>query len=124
MSHRFRIVFIASLALLGAGCATPGRLTILESVGPSNARFPEGARVAPGERLVLRPGDRVIIVQDNLFIRTFRGPGTFLARMTGGEDQRRPRVGTGAVRSMPLSTDPDPARSRFIVCPQDRRCPR
>jgi hypothetical protein len=124
MSHRFRIVTITSLALLGAGCATPGRLTILESVGPSNARFPEGSRLTQGERLMLRAGDRVTIVQDDLFIRTFRGPGTFQARMTGGEDQRRRRLATGAVRGMPLSIDPDPARSRFIVCPQDRRCPR
>jgi hypothetical protein len=120
MSHRFRIALIASLALLGAGCATTGRLAILESVGPSNARFPEGSRLAPGERLVLRLGDRVTIVQDDLFIRTFRGPGAFEARMTGGPRRRR----TGVTAGAPLSTDPDPARSRFIVCPQDRRCPR
>jgi hypothetical protein len=87
-----------------------------------------GRRLPANGALILRAGDRVTIVQQDRFVRTFRGPGVFEARMI---DDPSNAVGMGRVVGTAGTRGGDDQAEeafgppgRFIVCPKDPRCPR
>lgn len=112
--------------------AVTSGFVILRSIGPSARRYPTGQRLPSTAKLSLRPGDTVTVVQDDRFVRSFRGPGVFAIRMRDPSSASHiagaagpARTSTGAVRGgSDANQAADPALSRFIVCPQDARCPR
>lgn len=81
---------------------------VVSSTGPSAASFPVGKKVADSERIVLRQGD-VLTVLDGNGTRVLRGAGTYMLSQQAGPSQRASfarlterrtasRVGTAAVR--------------------------
>ncbi len=79
-SFRTAIAAIAVSATLGFG-ATPALADtlVVRSTGPSAPAYPVGRRLADSDRIVLRTGDRVVVVGD-AGTRTLSGPGNFPVR--------------------------------------------
>lgn len=123
-----RLAFRCALVLLGFVVVTgpvSAQSTIFRSAGPSAEHYPVGRHLPADARLVLRPGDTVILTQGE-FARTFRGPGSFAARMTPA-DSEVPMVGAGGrpmTGAVPAPLQADGALSRFYICPEHPRCPR
>ncbi|MEQ1510998.1 MAG: hypothetical protein ABL909_11430 [Sphingopyxis sp.] len=69
---------IAALSLSGAALA---EAIIVRSTGPSAAAYPVGRRMPTTQRIVLRAGDRVVLVGEGPS-RTLSGPGSFPVRST------------------------------------------
>lgn len=103
--------FIAGIALavgaLGATAAQAG--VVVSSSGPSARTYPVGKQIDDNERITLREGD-VLTVLDNGGTRVFRGAGTFMLARSGAASRNRAfaalttqrsatRARTGAVRS-------------------------
>lgn len=81
MIRSFRTAFAAIAALGALGTAAPALADalVVRSTGPSAATYPVGRRLADSERIVLRAGDRVVVVGD-AGTRTLAGPGNFPVR--------------------------------------------
>ncbi len=81
-----------SLAIAGAALAistaAAADAIVVRSTGPSAASYPVGRRIAPTERVVLRNGDRVVLVGEGA-TRTLSGPGNFPVRSSNQASQNR-----------------------------------
>jgi hypothetical protein len=71
-------IALAATALVAASPALADGL-VVRSTGPSAATYPVGRRLPDNGRVVLRAGDRVVIVSDS-GTRTLSGPGNFPVR--------------------------------------------
>lgn len=78
----------AALAALGLSTAAAADALVVRSTGPSAASYPVGRRLPDTERVVLRTGDRVVIVAQG-GTRTLSGPGNFPVRATVQTTQGR-----------------------------------
>ncbi len=78
----------AALAALGLSTAAAADALVVRSTGPSAASYPVGRRLPDTERVVLRAGDRVVIVAQG-GTRTLSGPGNFPVRATVQTTQGR-----------------------------------
>ncbi len=78
----------AALAALGLSTAAAADVLVVRSTGPSAATYPVGRRMPDTERVVLRAGDRVVIVGQG-GTRTLSGPGNFPVRATTQTTQGR-----------------------------------
>ena len=77
-----------ALAALGLSTAAAADALVVRSTGPSAATYPVGRRLPDAERVVLRAGDRVVLVGEN-GTRTLAGPGNFPVRATTQTTQGR-----------------------------------
>lgn len=110
--HRCRLLVLTSSLLAWAPLSAG---VVVNSTGPSAEKFPVGKKLPATERVTLRQGD-VITVLDATGTRVLRGAGTY--RVGGqGEEKRSTfavltrhraaqRVRTGAVRSGPENNQP------------------
>ncbi len=96
----------AALALATPGAALAG--VVVAASGPSAATYPVGKRIANADRIVLRAGDTLTVLDDK-GTRVLRGAGSFTLGQQGGPSRRSTfqvlteqrsaqRVRTGAVR--------------------------
>ena len=69
----------AALAALSISTAAAADALVVRSTGPSAASYPVGRRLPPTDRVVLRQGDRVVLVGEGA-TRTLSGPGSFPVR--------------------------------------------
>lgn len=76
----------AGIVALAMSSAAFAEAIIVRSTGPSAASYPVGSRLAATERVVLRAGDRVVLVGEGPS-RTLNGPGNFPVRSTGQVSQ-------------------------------------
>jgi hypothetical protein len=94
MSIRFRLFSKAALipAITVAALAVPNvahaDALVVRSTGPSAASYPVGRRLPATDRVVLRAGDRVVLVGEGA-TRTLSGPGNFPVRASAATPQRR-----------------------------------
>lgn len=58
--------------------ALPTQVVVIRATGPSAATYPPGKRIKSSEKLVLRTGDRLVLL-DSRGTRTLTGPGVFTA---------------------------------------------
>lgn len=107
-SYRRRLV---ALALAAAGAVAPAIAwagVVVSASGPSAASFPVGKTIGNSERITLRAGDTLTVLDGN-GTRVLRGAGTFSLDQQGGANKRSTfavlterrtasRVRTGAVR--------------------------
>jgi hypothetical protein len=78
----------AGLAALAAFAVPALAGTVIASSGPSAAQYRVGAQIANTQRITLRSGDSVTVL-DNGGTRIFSGPGTYvLARRSGQAENR------------------------------------
>jgi hypothetical protein len=115
ISRRARAgLLAAAVAFAGATGASAG--VVVYATGPSAGNFPVGKKVASADRILLRAGDRIRIL-DGTSTRDLRGPGTYtLDQRPGGgrqgtfaalvEPRSAGRVRTGAVRDGPTTDRP------------------
>ncbi|GAA0268802.1 hypothetical protein GCM10009127_05830 [Alteraurantiacibacter aestuarii] len=104
---------LAAVALIATGLAvTPQSAeagVVVSSSGPSAGQFPVGRQIGGNERITLRDGDSVTVL-DNGGTRVLRGSGSFTLASQSGASQNRAfaslttqrsatRARTGAVRS-------------------------
>lgn len=93
---------LAAIAVAGAALtvATPALAdaVVVRSTGPSAASYPVGRRLPPADRVVLRAGDRVVLVGEGS-TRTLSGPGNFPVRAATQASQ-----GAGSTLARYLST--------------------
>lgn len=93
---------LAAIAVAGAALtvATPALAdaVVVRSTGPSAASYPVGRRLPPADRVVLRAGDRVVLVGEGA-TRTLSGPGNFPVRAATQASQ-----GAGSTLARYLST--------------------
>jgi hypothetical protein len=75
-------------AALGLSTAAAADAIVVRSTGPSATAYPVGRRIAPTERIVLRNGDRVVLVGEGA-TRTLSGPGNFPVRAANQANQNR-----------------------------------
>ena len=75
-------------AAIGLSSAALAEAIVVRSTGPSAATYPVGRRLPATERVVLRAGDRVVLVGEGP-TRTISGPGNFPVRGTAGASQNR-----------------------------------
>lgn len=68
--------------LMSAAASASAAVVVVRSSGPSATQYPTGKSLAESARLVLRPGDTVVLL-DGKGSRTLRGPGTFAAAAAG-----------------------------------------
>lgn len=68
-----------ALAAIGITTAAAADALVVRSTGPSAATYPVGRRLPPTDRIVLRDGDRVVLVGEG-GTRTLSGPGSFPVR--------------------------------------------
>jgi hypothetical protein len=79
-SLRSTLVAVAALGALSFSAAPALADTlVVRSTGPSAATYPVGRRLGDSDRIVLRTGDRVVVVGD-AGARTLSGPGNFPVR--------------------------------------------
>jgi len=92
---------VAAILLSGAATAAANVL-VVRSSGPSAGNYPAGRSLPDNARIVLRPGDQVMVLAGG-GTRTFRGPGNFspASAQTGARTaQNGGRIARiGAVRS-------------------------
>lgn len=103
---------LVALALAAAACAlVPGTASagvVVSASGPSAGDFPVGRKLGDSERIVLRAGDTLTVLDGN-GTRVLRGAGTFSLDQQAGPSRRSTfavlterrsaqRVRTGAVR--------------------------
>ena len=107
-SSRYRL---ATLALAVAAVLVPAAASagvVVSASGPSAGQFPVGKKIGDSERIVLRQGD-VLTVLDGQGTRVLRGAGTYSLDQQAGASKRSTfavlterrsasRVRTGAVR--------------------------
>lgn len=83
--------------------------TVVAASGPSAASYPVGTQIGDTQRISLRAGDSLTVL-DNGGTRVLRGPGTFILARQGGSSRNRAyaalttqrsatRARTGAVRN-------------------------
>ena len=77
-----------SLVALALPSAALADALVVRSTGPSAVTYPIGRRLPPTERIVLRAGDRVVLVGEGA-TRTLAGPGNFPVRATTRTTQSR-----------------------------------
>lgn len=77
-----------ALAALGLATAAAADVLVVRSTGPSAATYPVGRRLPDTDRVVLRSGDRVVIVGEG-GTRTLAGPGNFPVRASVQTTQGR-----------------------------------
>lgn len=87
LSKRALSLFAASAALAMSSAAMADAIVVRTS-GPSAATYPVGHRLPSTARVVLRAGDRVVLVGDG-GTRTLSGPGNFPVRATTRPGQGR-----------------------------------
>lgn len=75
-------------AALGLSTAAAADALVVRSTGTSAATYPVGRRLADTDRVVLRAGDRVVLVGEG-GTRTLAGPGNFPVRATTQATQGR-----------------------------------
>jgi hypothetical protein len=82
---------LAAAALAAAVCALlPAAVSagvVVSASGPSAASFPVGKKLGNSERIVLRPGDTLTVLDGN-GTRVLRGAGTFSLDQQAGPSQR------------------------------------
>jgi hypothetical protein len=82
---------IAVAAIAAAGCllapAAASAGVVVAASGPSASRFPAGKKIGDSERIVLRAGDTLTVLDGN-GTRVLRGAGTFSLDRQGGPSQR------------------------------------
>jgi len=103
---------IVVAAIAAAGCLlAPGAVSagvVVAASGPSAGSFPVGKKIGDSERIVLRAGDTLTVLDGN-GTRVLRGAGTYSLNQQAGASQRSTfavlterrsaqRVRTGAVR--------------------------
>ena len=82
--------WIAVAAIAAAGCllapAVASAGVVVAASGPSARNFPVGKTIGDSERIVLRAGDTLTVLDGN-GTRVLRGAGTYLARPAGRTQQ-------------------------------------
>lgn len=88
MWWRLRIMPMTTLIAAGLMVPAPALAdaVVVRATGPSAATYPVGRRLAPTSRVVLRAGDRLVLVGEGP-TRTLIGPGNPLVRATGTPSQ-------------------------------------
>ncbi len=76
----------AGLAALAMSSAALADAIVVRSTGPSAATYPVGRRLPATQRVVLRAGDRVVLVGEGPS-RTLSGPGNFPVRSANQANQ-------------------------------------
>ena len=76
----------AGIAALTMSSAALADAIVVRSTGPSAATYPVGRRLPPAERVVLRAGDRVVLIGEGPS-RTLSGPGNFPVRSANQANQ-------------------------------------
>ena len=91
----FGIKFPRKLQVAGAGLAALALFTapalagtVIASSGPSAAQYPVGAQIANTQRITLRAGDSVTVL-DNGGTRVLSGPGTHVLARRSGQTENR-----------------------------------
>ncbi|MBL0914505.1 MAG: hypothetical protein IBJ13_03020 [Sphingopyxis sp.] len=108
-----------ALAAIGEGGeAGPTTIVVVRASGPSAAGFPAGKLLGAKERIILRAGDKLVLLSDR-GTRTLTGPGVFAAAAPGTSSVVQPgrllsrgiitRSRTGAVKG------PRPSGQSVIV---------
>lgn len=69
----------AAFAAAATSSAALADALVVRSTGPSATSYPVGRRLTPADRIVLRAGDRVVLVGEGA-TRTLAGPGNFPVR--------------------------------------------
>lgn len=87
LSKRALSLFVATAAMATSSAALADAIVVRTS-GPSAATYPVGHRLPTTGRVVLRAGDRVVLVGDG-GTRTLSGPGNFPVRATVRPGQGR-----------------------------------
>lgn len=82
------VTLAVAAAAIGLSSAALAEAIVVRSTGPSAATYPVGRRLPATERVVLRAGDRVVLVGEGP-TRTISGPGNFPVRGTAGASQNR-----------------------------------
>lgn len=67
-----------SMSSLERGRDSSGAVLVIRASGPSARSYPPGRRLDSSARIVLRPGDSIVLFSKGT-TRTLRGPGTFAA---------------------------------------------
>lgn len=113
----------AAAAILAPSSASAG--VVVGASGPSAASFPVGKKLGDTERIVLRPGDTLTVL-DGKGTRVLRGAGTYtLAQQAAGpgkqnafavltERRSAGRMRTGAVRAEPEEAAKQPANLWYV----------
>lgn len=82
-----RAPFIAAaLAALSMSSAALAEAIVVRSTGPSASAYPVGRRLPATERVVLRAGDRIVLIGEGPS-RTLSGPGNFPVRSSEQANQ-------------------------------------
>lgn len=103
----FAATTIAAATVIAPAAAMAG--VVVASSGPSAGSWPVGKQVGTNDRIVLRDGDSVTVLDDG-GTRVFRGAGTYMLSQASGASRSRAfaslttqrsasRARTGAVRS-------------------------
>ena len=106
--HRKRLAAMAMAAACAVAPALAFAGVVVSASGPSAASFPVGKKIGDSERIVLRAGDTLTVLDGN-GTRVLRGAGTFSLDQQGNANKRSTfavlterrtasRVRTGAVR--------------------------
>ena len=106
--HRKRLAAIALAAVCAVAPAMASAGVVVSASGPSAATYPVGKTIGNSERIVLRAGDTLTVLDGN-GTRVLRGAGTYSLGQQGGANKRSTfavlterrtasRVRTGAVR--------------------------
>lgn len=103
-----KILVSAALAATALGASAAQAGVVVSSSGPSSGNYPVGKQVDDNERITLREGDTLTVL-DNGGTRVFRGAGTYMLSRSGASSRNRAfaalttqrsatRARTGAVR--------------------------
>jgi len=110
VASKFAMAAVASAAALALvpGAAEAG--TVISSSGPSASQYPVGMQIGETQRITLREGD-VVTVLDGGSTRVLRGPGTMIIaqragagssnRVLSGLTSRRPQARIASSRGTP-----------------------
>lgn len=79
-------IVVAGLAALAMSSAAMAEAIVVRSTGPSASTYPVGRRLPATERVVLRAGDRVVLIGEGPS-RTLSGPGNFPVRSSDQANQ-------------------------------------
>ena len=82
------MIALGAACALATGSAALADALVVRSTGPSAVTYPVGRRLPPATRVVLRAGDRVVLVGEGA-TRTLSGPGNFPVRATISPNQNR-----------------------------------
>lgn len=108
LTRYFAAAALAATAMLALPASSAQAGTVVAASGPSASQYPVGTQVSDTQRISLRQGDSLTVL-DKAGTRVLRGPGTFVLARQSGQARNRAfaslttnraatRARTGAVR--------------------------